>query len=140
MWLLTDRFDRCDPLIDPLSYPLLPLIPASLMHGKRARTASSPPQYERVIWVEQKTARGSKITARVSNSPKTPKVRKLATPHSKKRRLEALNTTPVNSGAGDDNTPNPFIPMNLKAKSGKVCIVIYKVTGVAGIYPSLASR
>jgi hypothetical protein len=90
------------------------------MRGKRARTVSLSPQYTRVIWEEKKTARGSKITARVSNSPRTPKIRKLATPHSK-RRLEAFNITPASSSARDDHIPDPVIPIKLKAKSGKVC-------------------
>ena len=40
------------------------------MRGKRARTASSSPHYERVVWVERKTARGAKIMLG-SNDPNT---------------------------------------------------------------------
>jgi hypothetical protein len=90
------------------------------MRGKRARPASSSPQYERVIWVEQKTARGSKITAKVSGSPRTPKIRRQTTPLSKMRRLGASPITQVDSSEKIGYVlDSPVI--GLKKKTGKVC-------------------
>jgi len=94
------------------------------MRGKRACTASSSPQYQRVIWAEEKTARGRKIVPRISNSPLTPKIGKQATPHSKKRRLEASPVLPIGPSAGNDHPLNPLMPLKFKAKSGKVCFAI----------------
>jgi hypothetical protein len=108
------------------------------MRGKRARTVSSSPQYERVIWVEEKTARGSKITARVSGSPKTPKIRKLGTPHSKKRRMDFFLPAPDDPSTGDGHLPNTPIPMKLKTKSGKVSLK-YKPKSTTDSYLSSAS-
>ena len=102
-----------------LSSPILPL-----MRGKRARTASSSPHYERVIWMEKKTARGSRITGKVSNSPQTPRIRKRATPHSKKRRLEVSPVASLGSGAEVDHSLNPPMPIKLKPKPGKVSLTI----------------
>jgi hypothetical protein len=89
------------------------------MRGKRARTASSSPRYERVIWAEENTARGSRVVSRISNSPRTPKFRKWATPHSKKRKLQISPILPIVSGAGDDSSDLP-VPINFKPKTGKV--------------------
>jgi hypothetical protein len=66
------------------------------MPGKRTQTASSSPNYERVVWVEKKTARGAKITAKVANSPQTPKARKWEAPHYKKRHVIAFSTLSFN--------------------------------------------
>ena len=74
--------------------------------------------------MEEKTARGSKITARVSNSPRTPKFRQLATPYSKKRRIGTVPVAQIGSSVGDDHLPNSPVLINLKAKSGKVSFVI----------------
>ena len=93
------------------------------MHGKRPRTASSSPHYERVIWVEKKTARGTKIKANVSNSPRTPKIRKWVT-HSKKRRMEVSSITPIGPGAEGDHPLPPPMPIKLKKKPGKVSFLI----------------
>ena len=105
-----------------LLYSHPPVLP--LMRGKRAQIASSSPQYERVIWVEKKTARGSKITAEVSGSPRTPKFRKQTTPLSKKRRMEDSSVTPMGLGVELDQILDPIIPINFKMKRGKVCTVI----------------
>jgi len=64
------------------------------MRGKRSRTTSSSPTYERVVWQEKKTGRGSKIAGRVVVSPGTPKAKKPLTPRSKRWRVkEGLSTT-----------------------------------------------
>jgi hypothetical protein len=94
------------------------------MPGKRTRTASSSPNYERVVWVEKKTARGAKITAKVANSPRTPKARKWAAPHYKKRHMEAPPITPASPSAGADHPSAPPLPITLKKKTGKVCSLI----------------
>ena len=91
-----------------------------LMRGKRARTASSSPKYDRVIWTEEKTARGSRIVSRISNSPRTPKVRKRATPHSKKRRLGVSPTLSIGPSAGE-GLLDPPLSFKFKPKAGKVC-------------------
>jgi len=90
------------------------------MRGKQARTVSSPPQYERVIWVEEKTARGSKIIVKPSHSPRTPKVRKLASPYSKKRKFGAFPTSPTGSSTGGGHPSGLPVPIYLKTKPGKV--------------------
>ena len=110
--LLPDLFFR---------HPALPPSSASIMHGKRARTVSTSPQYERVIWVEKKTARGSKISAKVSNSPRTPKIRKQGTPHSKRRKMLVSPISQTGSGIEICHTPNTPLPIKLKTKPGKVC-------------------
>ena len=94
------------------------------MLGKCARTASSSPHYERVIWIEKKTARGSKISGKVSNSPQTPRIRKRVTPHSKKRRLEASPVALIGSVAEVDHSLNPPMPIKLKPKPGKVSLTM----------------
>jgi hypothetical protein len=90
------------------------------MRGKCAWPASSSPQYERVIWVEKKTARGLKIAAKVSASPRTPKIRKQTTPLSKMRRLEASPISQTDPSEGIGCVPDPPI-IALKKKRGKVC-------------------
>jgi hypothetical protein len=61
---------QLDLLPDLFSHHLaLPPSCTSIMCGTRAHTVPTLPQYERVIWMEKKTARGSKISAKVSNSP-----------------------------------------------------------------------
>jgi hypothetical protein len=65
-----------------------------------------------------------KLTGRISNSPKTPKFKKLATPHSKKRRLEALAVPLASSSPGDNQPPNPPAEFRFKTKSGKVSISV----------------
>ena len=106
------------------------------MRGKRARTASSSPKYERVIWTEEKTARGSRIMPKVSNSPRTPKIRKRATPQSKKRRLDVPPILPIGSGAADDLF-DPPVPVEFKPKHGKVCLCS-ETSNAADSYLSLA--
>jgi hypothetical protein len=93
------------------------------MRGKRARPASSSPQYERVLWVERKTARGTKITAKVSASPRTPRIRRPTTPLSKMRRLEASPV--IQAGPSDEisHVPDPTV-IAFKKKTGKVCFVV----------------
>ena len=89
------------------------------MRGKRARTVSSSPTYERVIWVERKTARGAKITAKVSNSPKTPRTKKWAAPLNR-RKTDFLSLTPAGPSTMTDNPPTPPAPIALKKQSKKV--------------------
>ena len=108
------------------------------MRAKRARTASSSPQYERVIWVEKKTGRGSKIVAKVSESPQTPKIRKHLAPHSKKRRVVSPISQP-GFGAETSLIPDSPIPIELKTKSGKVCLTLYQME-ITDDYLSAASR
>ena len=74
--------------------------------------------------MEKKKARGLKLSARVLNSPKTPRVRKQTTPHSKRRKLEAPPTSPVDSNPGGGDPLNPPMLFNPKAKSKKVSVVI----------------
>lgn len=90
------------------------------MPGKRTRTASSSPHYERVLWVEKKTARGTKITAKASDSPRTPKIKKQATPGSKKRRMELPLITPIGPSTEVNCPLTPPMPIKLKKKPGKV--------------------
>jgi hypothetical protein len=90
------------------------------MCGKCAYTVSTSPQYERVIWVEKKTARGSKISAKVSNSPQTPKIRKQGTPHSKRRKMLISPLSQPGSGIEICHTPNTPLPIKLKTKGRKV--------------------
>lgn len=111
-------FRSVDFSTPPLQHPLA----QPLMRGKRAQTASSSPHYERVIWVEKKTARGPKITANISASPQTPKIRKQATPLNKIRRLEASPTTQSGTSGGMDYIPEPPT-IAFKKKGGKVCFV-----------------
>jgi hypothetical protein len=82
---------------------------------------SSSPQYERVIWTKEKTARGFKVVPRISNSPRTPKLRKWATPHSKKRRLEVSPVFSMGPSSGND-LPDPPMPVKFKSKAGKVSL------------------
>ena len=89
------------------------------MRGKRARTVSSSPTYERVIWVERKTARGAKITAKISNSPKTPRTKKWPTPLNR-RKTDFLSLTPAGPSTTADNPPTPPAPMTLKKHTKKV--------------------
>ena len=70
--------------------------------------------------MEEKTARGTKLTARVSNSPKTPRFKKLATPRSKRQRFEVFPTTEIGTGTGEGYPPHPLVPIELEIKSGKV--------------------
>lgn len=112
-----------DQSINLLSYLFHHSLRLPLMRGKRARTASSSPQYERVIWIEKKTARGSRLTATTANSPKTPKLKKSATPHSKKRRLEPFSTATADLSSGN-YSPNPLTPIKLKKKSGQVSFTV----------------
>jgi hypothetical protein len=70
--------------------------------------------------VEKKTARGAKMAAKVSNSPQTPKIRKWAAPHYKKRRIEAPSIIPVSPSPGVDRPLTPPLPITLKKKTGKV--------------------
>jgi hypothetical protein len=95
-----------------------------MRHGKRARTASSSPRYERVIWVEKKTARGVKLTAKVSNSPQTPKIRKSAAPRSKRQRTGVPPITPLGSGAGVGHPLTPPLLIKLEKKPGKVSFLM----------------
>jgi hypothetical protein len=102
------------------------------MRGKRARTASSSPPYDRVIWVEKKTARGLKIAAKVSESPQTPKKRKQLAFHSKKRRVEVSPISQPGFGAEISHIPDSPIPIKLKAKPGKVCFTPYLIKTTGG--------
>ena len=104
-------------------HPALPPC-TSIMRGKRARTVSTSPQYERVIWVEKKTARGSKISAKVSNSPRTPKIRKQGTPHSKRRKMLVSPLSQPGSGIKICHTPDTPLPIKLKTKHGKVSSIL----------------
>ena len=123
VYRLATSFDQST--IPLSSHPtLLSSLILPLMHGKHARTASSSPHYERVIWIEKKTARGSRITGKVSNSPQTPRIRKQATPHSKKRRLEVSPVASIGSGAGVGHSLNPPMLIKLKPKPGKVSLTI----------------
>jgi len=127
-----------DLLISLFCYtPYNPVI-LPLMRGKRARTASSSPKYERVIWTEEKTARGSRIVSRISNSPRTPKIKKRATPHSKKRRFGVSPTLTIGSGTGDGPL-NPPLSVKFKPKTGKVCLLC-KISGHADSYMSLVCK
>ena len=70
--------------------------------------------------MERKTARGAKITVKVSNSPQTPKIRKWAAAHNKKRHMEAPPITPAGPSADIGHPPTPPVLIRLKKKSGKV--------------------
>lgn len=107
-------------MVGQLFLPLTSALPSHLviMRGKRARTASSSPQYERVVWTEQKTSRGSRIVPKAQNSPKTPKFKKWVTP--KKRRLDVSPVASMDLDTGGDNNPGSLVPIQLKKRSGKV--------------------
>ena len=87
------------------------------MRGKRAQTASSSPHYEKVIWVKKTTARGSKIAAKVSESPRTPKIRKQTTPLSKKRKMGYSPTPQIGFGVEVDCAPDAPMPAKFKTRS-----------------------
>jgi len=92
------------------------------MRGKRNRTTSSSPTFERVVWLEKKTGRGSRIVGKVASSPGTPKAKKPPHPQSKKRRLEGSPATTKHL-VEEPPIGNP-IPIKLpwtKKRSGKVC-------------------
>jgi len=96
------------------------------MRGKRSRTTSSSPTYDRVVWQEKNTRRGAKITAKVAASPHTPKVRKLTTPRSKRRKLEEGLFTGEYPDVGDLPMAGP-IPIRLPQvtkRGGKVFSVL----------------
>ena len=73
--------------------------------------------------MERKTARGAKITAKVSNSPKTPRIKKRATPLSR-RRTDFLSLTPAGPSTTVDDPPTPPMPITLKKNSKKVGTLI----------------
>ena len=110
-------FIEATPIPPPLCFLL------SLMPAKRPWTVSSLPTYDTVIWTEEETARGAKITAKVSNSPKTPRIKKRATPF-KKRRTNFLSLTPAGPSNAADDPPTPPMPIALKKPSKKVGTLI----------------
>ena len=74
--------------------------------------------------MEKKTARGSKVTAKVLESPRTPKIRKRSAPLSKKRRVGDSPITQIGTSVEVDPIPDPPMPIEFKTKPGKVCFVI----------------
>ena len=101
------------------------LLPAVLlMRGKRPRPASSSPQYERIIWVEKKTARGTKLTAKASGSPRTPKIKRQMAPLSKMRRVNVSPTIQMGPSVEVDHITDPPVTA-FKKKPGKVSIAIF---------------
>lgn len=105
------------------STPLYFFTTSIVMRRKRSRTASSSPQYGRVIWAEEKTARGSRIVGKVAHSPRTPRVKKWATP--KKRKLEVSPITLPELEAGYCSSPGPAIPIEFKKSSGKAGFIAW---------------
>jgi hypothetical protein len=100
------------------------------MKGKRNRPASSSPTYERVVWQETKTGRGTKITGKVVAPTRTPKAKKLLTPRSKKRRFDGGLSTMKQPDADEPPIADPT-PINfpqVKKRGGKVfcCLVLQK--------------
>ena len=75
--------------------------------------------------MEKKTARGPKVTARISGSPRTPRVKKQTIPSSKIRRLELSPITQAGLSEGIGHTPAPpMAAIAFKKKTGKVLFVI----------------
>jgi len=76
------------------------------------------------VWQEKKTGRGTKITGRLVTSPLTPKVKKLSTPRSKRRRLGRDLTPPDLPDEEDPPLEGP-IPIRLpqvNKRGGKVIL------------------
>jgi len=90
------------------------------MRGKHPQPASSSPQYERIIWVEKKTARGSKFTAKASDLPRTPKIKRQIAPLHKIRRVDGSPTTKIGPSVEVGHIPDPPSAA-FKKKPGKVC-------------------
>ena len=101
------------------------------MRGKRSRTTSSSPTYDRVVWEAKKTARGPKVTGRVVASPHMPKVRKLATPRGKRQKLEEGPSAMEHPDVEDIPIAGP-IPIKfpqVNKRGGKVFSAILKLWG-----------
>ena len=82
--------------------------------------------------MEKKTARGSKLIAAVSGSPRTPKTRKQGVPLSKMRKLESSPITQAGPSEEPGYIPDPTAAaLPFKKKTGKVCFAIL-VTIAAG--------
>lgn len=98
------------------------------MRGKRPRSAISPPECERMVWGEEKTARGSRLTARASGSPRTPKAKRHATPLHKMRRIHISPISQAGPSVEVNHTPGSTIDA-LKKRPGKVCVLMWCFSG-----------
>lgn len=63
------------------------------------------------------------MTAKVLESPSTPKMRVKLTPLSKRRRVVISPILQHGVGSEAGHSPEPIIPIKLKAKPGKVCLI-----------------